>query len=181
MGFVTLCVSVCTCAFLLSLISQPIVWSFKAKFANSIIMLEITKEGANGCSCYCKPDFHRLSRAWHMRGKFGKRGPAAVALSEQLDFCCQPQIEAGPWNLLATSCNALRGLSPSRSLTCYSFLELKGECCYTGQYKLRLRVSTEAASGRRCSVVCPLRKDNTAPKKVEENGGIHLIPSSVLL
>jgi len=56
------------------------------KFANSIVMLEITKEGADGCGCYCKPNFHRLSGAWRVRGKFSKGSPAAV--SEPLDSCC---------------------------------------------------------------------------------------------
>lgn len=142
---------VCQCVHVLfskSHLCQPIVWSFKVKFANSIIMLEITKEGANGCSCYCKPDFHRLSRAWHIRGKFIKRGPAAAAVAEQLDFCCQPRMEAGPWKLLTVSCNALSGLGPSGSLKCYSFPELNGGCCYTGgQYKIRLQVNTEEALG----------------------------------
>lgn len=98
-------------------LSQPIVGSFKAKFANSIIMLAITKEAANGCSCYCKPDFHRLSRAWHIRGKFSKRGPAAAAVPKQLDFCCQPGMEAGLGKLLTVSCNALSALAPVGALS----------------------------------------------------------------
>lgn len=134
------------CFFAKSHLSQPIVWPFNVKFANSIIMLEITKEGANGCSCYCKPDFHRLSRAWRIGGKFSKRGPAAAAVTEPLDFCCQPQTEAGPWKLLTTSCNSLSGLGPSGGLTRYSFPELNGGChCTGGQYKHRLQVSTEEA------------------------------------
>lgn len=63
-------------------------------------------------------------------------------------FFCQPRIEAGLWKFLTASYNALSGLDPSRSLTCYSFPELNIGCCYTGgQDKLRLQVSTEEFSG----------------------------------
>lgn len=170
------------CFFAKSHLSQPIVWSFKAKFANSIIMLEITKERANGCSYHCKPDFHRLSRAWHIRGKFSKRGAAAAAAPEQLDFCSQPWTEAGPQKFLTASCNVLSGLSPSRSPTCLQLPWITWRV-------LAYRRSVEAQApgehwgsfGGRYSVVCPLREDITAPKKVEENGSIHLMPSSVIL
>lgn len=95
-------------------------------------MLAITKEAANGCSCYCKPDFHRLSRAWHIRGKFSKRGPAAAAVPKQLDFCCQPGMEAGLGKLLTVSCNALSALTPVGALSAKA--ELNG---WWGQYKLQ--------------------------------------------
>lgn len=92
--------------------TQPIACSFKTRFANSIAMLEITKEGANGCGCYCKPDFHRPSRAWHVGGKFSNGAPAVAAVPKQSGLCCQPGAEAGA-SSAAASCKAQAALAPS--------------------------------------------------------------------
>lgn len=158
------------CFFTKPRFSQRIAHSFKARFANSIAMLEITKEGADGCDCYCKPDFHRPSRAWHFGGKFSNRAPAVAAVPEWSGLCCQPGAEAG-----CEQCRCL--LQGPRRLWHHQEPSPRSlGWCWAVQAWLW---GSPGSFGGRGSVVCPPREVVTAQKKVEEKGGVWLTPSSV--